>query len=651
MLSNVLTIDEGEGDDPSQTKVLSSLKRKCVFAIERLSNNSGLWVTIVTHFIPCVSDYLIEKVSNGNQADVVALAAGLKVILRVVSLPSHALTIAQTNIGASLAEVICNASADDALSSSSNDIEALALQVLHSLISETTRQQAYDQSLEIDVLNAACSVLSREIDESIAYDFAPNTKLALEMINLIVSDMEVMDDASASSSPRVMAFVETVAMYPDLMKRLCATLLHLGGMNEKSEGCPVEPMYGSTILLFEGTCGTFDRSLDAAIYLMYRVAFYSALVNSGSGEEFWQIFSMEDQRTANVRTKTATKTAACAIFLSVLVDEVNGMCVPQNKVKLDFFQHVSLPLIRERLLDGLHSGVEEFASMKNDADSVVTFRYLLETYNIPQSCFGLCNSPLMLDSAFQVLEIILAEFSDILVQSVVSDIIPLTALFNLLSVSKGDEQVKTKPEMIRIFAAVTLSAAGKLGILGPAVKRHSLRSLAIASLSAACLMEEQDSVECLAEDLTGDGASISTLCLRGIVDVLTEPVENESSLVMSPAEAKAISSSLGKKLSTMVIEQFMKRESGDYNFGDEEEVGKLPEVVLICALATYKDSLAYLCNQGGLEALSLLSAEGLKPAIVALHDVSILFSYILCANFLSKCKIAKIIPFMSGVQN
>lgn len=52
MLSNVLTIDEGDGSDWSRVRVLSSLKRKCVFAIERLCSNSGLWVTIVTHFIP-----------------------------------------------------------------------------------------------------------------------------------------------------------------------------------------------------------------------------------------------------------------------------------------------------------------------------------------------------------------------------------------------------------------------------------------------------------------------------------------------------------------------------------------------------------------------------------------------------------------------
>ncbi len=240
-----------------------------------------------------------------------------------------------------------------------------------------------------------------------------------------------------------------------------------------------------------------------------------------------------------------------------------------------------------------------------------------------------------------VLEIILAEFSDTLVHAVVTDSTPLIALFNLLSHSASNVEMKTKPEMIRIFAAVTLSAAGKLGILGPAVKSHGLRSLAIASLSASCLMEDQDSTECVAEDVTNDGASISTLCLRGLVDVLSVSSDDQSkSLEMTDSEAKAISSALGKKLSSMVLDHFVKRESGDLYEVNDDKVDNLPEVVLICALAAFKDSLHHLCNQGGLEALSLVAAEGLRPAISALHEVRMLkylnfvFVSVAASNFL-----------------
>ncbi len=618
MLANVLTIDEGN-EDSSEARGLAALKRKCIFAIERLSNNNGLWVTIVNHFIPCVSEYLLAKSEDQSSDDKAALSSGLRVVLRVISLPAHAMTIANTGLGASLSNFVI----DFDPNYSSAEVEVVALQILHSLVSTMYTNQISNQSLEMEALNASCSILSREIDGDTS-NAARNTKLALDITQMIVADLENIDQVSLSTSPRVTAFVETISIHSDFMCKLCATLLNLGDMNENSKHSSIQALYGPSILLFEGLSGAFDRSLDSAMYLLFRISFFCALVDSvHGGEEFWQIFFLENQKTLNVKARTATTTTSCAIFLSALVDEEGGLCVPLDKSKLNFYINFSLPLVRERLLNGLHSGVEEFAAMKDDPSSVSSLRILLEQYKIPQSCLALCNSTLMIDSAFQVLEIMLAEFSDILVESVVTDSIPLVALFNLLSVSAENTEVKTKPEMIRIFAAVTLSAAGKLGILGPAVKRHGLRSLAVASLSASCLMEDQDSLECIAEDLTSDGASISTLCLRGLVDVLSVSKDKKSeSLEMSPSEAKAISSALGKKLSSMVLDHFVKRERGDlYGAQSGGEIDKLPEVVLICSLAAFKDSLYHLCSQGGLEALSLVAAEGLRPAISALHEV------------------------------
>ena len=618
MLANVLTIDEGH---ESEALVLSALKRKCVFAIERLSNNSGLWITIVDHFIPCASEYLIAKIQNQCSDDVDALSSGLRVILKVMSLPAHALTIANTGLGASLSNVICDF--DSHNDTSSGEVEAVALQILHTLVSTTYTNRMANQTIEIDALTAACSILSRDVDGFDTSRAARNTKLSLEMIQMIVADLENIDEASIATSPRVTAFVETISMHQDFMSRICATLLNLGNLKDQTEENIIKPLYGPTILLFEGVSGAFNRSIDSAIYLLFRISFYCAVVDGiHGGEEFWQIFFLENQKTLNLKSRTVTTTASCAIFLSALVDEDSGLCVPLDNNNMSTYKNFSLPMVRERLLNGLHSGVEEFATMKDDTDSTSSLRFLLEEYKIPQSCLELCNSTLMLDSAFQVLEIILAEFSDILVQSVVTDSLPLVALFNLLSISVGSADVRTKPEMIRIFAAVTLSAAGKLGILGPAVKCHGLRSLAIASLSASCLMEDQDTSECIAEDLTSDGASISTLCLRGLVDVLSFQSENESmSLEMSPSEAKAISSALGKKLSAMALNHFVIRESGDLYNVEDEKIDKLPEIVLLCSLASFQDSLLQLCNQGCLDALSLVAAEGLRPAISALHEV------------------------------
>jgi len=624
MFSNVLTIDEGDAMDTSQGNVLVSLKRKCIVAIERLSNNKGVWVTIVSHFIPCVSEYLVSESDNQNSDNINTLNAALRIILRVISLPSHAISISRTGLGSSLARLICQEHTQSENETPyRNENEALAIQVLHTLLSQMMSQAAAERSLVNDAMNVACFVLSKEAQSygEILSDTASSVRFALEILQLIVANLENLEKESLSESPLVIDFVKVIARRDNFVKRLCATLLHLGGMREDAD--PIEPIYGPTLLLYEGSCGAFERSLDAAIYLLFKVAFYSSLVNSEDGEHFWEIFFADDQNIVNVKAKTTTTTGACAIFLSLLVDENDGMCVPLDKTKLDLFRQLSLPLVRERLLIGLHSGVEEFASFKHEETTVASFRHLLSSYNIPQSCLVLCQNPSMLDAAFQVLETILSEFSNVVVESVVSDRSPLSALFNLLSTSVGSEYMKTKPEKIRIFAAVTLSQAGKLGILGPSVKRHNLRSLAIASLSAACLMEEEDSAECVAEDLTGDGSSISSLYLRGLVDILSEFEEKEQSIVMSSSEAKAISSTLGKKLSDMILDNFMKRESSDFGGGEfdgDDSVNDLPEVKLLCALTTSPDSLSYLCNHGCLEALSLVAAEGVKSAILALHE-------------------------------
>ena len=132
MLANVLTIDEGE-EHSSEAIVLSALKRKCIYAIERLSNNSGLWVTIVDHFIPSLSEYLLAKLDNQSEDDVNALCSGLRVIHQVISLPAHATTIANTGLGTSLSNLICDFD-PQTLSSSSSQVESLALQILHTLI-------------------------------------------------------------------------------------------------------------------------------------------------------------------------------------------------------------------------------------------------------------------------------------------------------------------------------------------------------------------------------------------------------------------------------------------------------------------------------------------------------------------------------------
>jgi hypothetical protein len=209
---------------------------------------------------------------------------------------------------------------------------------------------------------------------------------------------------------------------------------------------------------------------------------------------------------------------------------------------------------------------------------------------------------------------------------IVSDKVSLASLFNLLALTENRESVGAqKVGTIRVFAAAILSSAGELNVLGPAVSRAGLRGFAVASLSAACLTDDGQS-ETLAEDLTEEGSSMSMLCLHGLVDVLSSDSRNDVDVkvMLSPSEAQVISTGLAKKLSSMVLDHFMhkaEREDvlGEISGGDA--IQRFPEVTLLCALASSKEALTQLCDNGGLEALSLVAGEGELSAITALLEV------------------------------
>jgi len=125
------------------------------------------------------------------------------------------------------------------------------------------------------------------------------------------------------------------------------------------------------------------------------------------------------------------------------------------------------------------------------------------------------------------------------------------------------------------------------------------------------------------------------MCIRSLVGVLSledkthkdiHPSTKKRMIILSPGEAKAISSSLGKKLSEIILARFMKHaevqdldDTTDSNDNDPS-VTDSPEVLLLCALASRKEALPDLCAHGGLDALSLVAAEGETSAILGLHE-------------------------------
>jgi len=435
---------------------------------------------------------------------------------------------------------------------------------------------------------------------------------------------EPMHEAHATS------FVKTVMKHSGFIRRLCATMLH--SSEAGNNATEMEPIYGPVLSLCEESCGNFGNSLHAAISILFSIAAYCSLTDSLVNTAFWDAFF--EKRSRSIKDsdgKQASIVAAGAVFLNFLADEGTGICVPKDASKLEYYLSVLLPCVRERLLYGLHTAFMEINAFSGKSDQTdPSLQNVLCHFGVTQACLSLCTTSANIDSAFTVLETLLHDFRDVALSAICSENHSLATVFEMLSIAtETDHNYDTKPEMLRQFSALALSLAGKQGILGPATKRFGLRSVAIASLSAACLADELDTGECIEEDLAGSGLSIPTMCIRSLVGVLSlNEKTDEEMIILSSGEAKAISSTLGKKLSEIILARFMKHAEiqdleNDTDPDDNDiSVTESPEVLLLCALASRKEALLDLCVHGGLDALSLVAAEGETSAILALHEVS-----------------------------
>jgi hypothetical protein len=619
LLSNVLAIEDRH--NASSSEMLTGLKKRCIMAIELLSINSSLWAAIVTYFVPNFSQHWIVENSlcDIDQETRTLLCAGLETINRVISLPAHAVSVANSGIAASLSSVISNA-ADPKL-------EKAAIQILHALLSHAYGAGGNGKVeaglIDIYAQEAACAILSKDSENDFQSTIG-NAKLSLEIMQMILSGLAQIHQNQLPQSPIVISFVETALGNPNFVRRLCATLFSHdhddhGRSLPSIDKFEIESAYGAPVMLFEGNCGAFVRSVDATLYILFWSAFYSSLVHSPNSEVLWDMMMLQDQDMANESSRCLSMLAVSANFLNLLRDEEQGICCPLEKSQRENYHMVALPIVRERLLHILSSGSTGYLQMSRDENALDPYYALLEHYRVPQLCLELMTNAALAEPAFHALNSVLSGFPKVLLNCIVSEKSSLVSLFELMSsplnLESADKEVAGK---IIVFGAAVLSSAGDLGILGDAVGRFGLRSVAVASLSAACLTHEQIGDACLAEDMTEDGSSMSMLCLHGLVDVLSSGNKNENKKIMlSPSEAKAISSSLGKKLSSMVLDRFVHKAELE----DDHEVKKFPEVTMLSALASSKEALSFLVANGGLEALSLVAAEGEIAAINALKEV------------------------------
>lgn len=701
-ISSVLLIEESADGEEEQVETLKQLKTESIFALEALSTNTSLWAAISQHSVPAVSQYLLDY-DTWHEDDAprqAVLCAALRVIQRIIPLPSHAVAAARAGLGTSLAKVITGkidkndpndkSSASDRRRAlirererreqkvgpgSDDDVQKIALEVLHTLASQGAARRGDEKGslglYHCGAVGAVCYLLSSRAtapDES-AGPASPAqqgaalgsqetiAKLGLEFLLYLLADLETPlppnDPYNGAENQRseALAFVDVVGRKVRFIRCLVATMLQTeiglnitgsNGNKEKEESSTfvVAPLYGPPLILFEGSCGGFPDPQQAAVSVLFSIASLCCTNReSKQSETFWETFLMREERSlVRKETQQATAVAACALFLNILMDEEGGICVPRDSIRETYYIDASLPLVRKKLLEGLLmsiSGAFETLAESEDITSTAPLLSLLRQFHVPETCLALCASPGLIEPASQIVERSMELYSEELIPSVVTDKNSLRALFDSLNRRIGGAETKRASTQIRRLNCQILSHAADQGTLGPAVDRLGLRTQAVAALTAACLVDGEDPGAQSFDDDDLVDIDVPLLCLRSLIAVFSVPPKNSDSLAngggdhrlyLSSAEATAVASTLGRKISEMVLARFQRHHDGDDDSIDSEDeaghksITDAPEIRLLCALASNKEALPDLCKNNGLQALSLVATEGDLSAIEAMHE-------------------------------
>jgi hypothetical protein len=620
LLSNVIAITENA--TATNSDILRALKYKCIMTIEQLSNNSSLWNTLVANFIPIFNDHWIPSIDKNNlsREKTELIRAGLQTIARVVTIPSHATFVANTGVATVLSSFV---SEDNQYFSNVRmaEVESLAVRILFALLEQSTKEGSTGQldpgMVNIYAYDVACVILSRH-EFANAEIAATLTRLGLQMIQKMLVSLRAVERENIPSSPSVIAFVESTLRHQHFVKRLCASILvkDVSHSSKSEKGFTIKPLYGEPLLLLDNSADT-ELLINAAVQIMFYLTFFCSLSKANNPDTLWDIIMLKD---VDVAAEQVSKCMTSIALLSILLDTITK----DSRASSDSYFALALPIVKTRLFYLLSLESYEYSSIvSKQPDSATDIQKVLDSYHVPHLCLKFMDDDTLLETSFETIQNFFTHFPRLLVASIVSDASSLKTLLNMLTATLGEKNLVRSDSIAKmnVFAAAVLSSAGELGILGPSVNKLGLRSATIASLSSACLSDNE-----YAEELNEEGNSMSVLCLYALLDVVScrETQSSEKIVQLLDSEAKAISSILGNKLSSLTLERFVhKAANQDISEDDTFDIKKFPEITLLCALTSSKESLMELCNNGGLEALSLVAAEGDVTTINALREVSI----------------------------
>ena len=639
--TNVLTLPVDPNADMSQLEVQETLKSECISTLEALSKNASLWSAISKDALPSIVKYLHGTCDIGHESacrhDTRVIA--LKAVLRLVQLPSHAVSASQAGIVEPLARLMKEESSA-ALTGppGDDDIPLLALEIMHVLVSNGEARR-HAQLLQSGVFQSVCRALGNAATNKPNKPADSRADIAfwgLEILYFVLLDVENSGDfAEILQSSIVQDIVDTVSHESKFLHCLCATLLvrtdmKLPGVeSEDSDGYEVPRMYGPPLVLVQESCAGFNDTRRAAVSLLFSLAVYACAIETSSSESLWKTLLLKQE--ANYEdSEDATRLSAtlCAEFLTLLADDSEISLIPSIERKRGNFESISRPLVRHRLLEGLKSCLEEQSDtsavpgMSNNDPYMST---LLVAYEIPQICLTLWRDPALIDVSYELIKLMVEEYHEDVLTLFVQSKSAILSLFDMLTFDNLVDSADLNVEDFRRLVASILGSLAQDGLLTESVDRFDVRSSAIAALAAACLAEDEVVMD-EEEDAPATSSRMSSRCMQCLVELCTVEAEDalhRRKMTLSQSEAEAITQSLGKKICQMVTSRFLERAKlAQYDVKSDDDIMDAPDVAMLCAVAQHESSLQILRSIGGLHALCLIASEGELSAINAVHQVS-----------------------------
>ena len=603
-LSTVLTISAGEDDHMNEVrrKSLTSLKFESLLALEALSINEALQSTLVTDAFPALIEFLLQNVLNRMEnsemnMDDRMVCSALKTIQRIISLPSSISPVALKGLITSLVKILNQSQGRNA----DEKKQEVALELLHSIALGKRDIAGNSCFLFSGVLESVASLLEDST--------AKVTSLGLDIIEFIISDFD-NSYSSASKDNMTRQFVSGIKSQEPFMRALIATML----VNTKELGdgeCSITHLYRKPLCISED--GSDSQQIKTkAIKVLFGISSILCTDSTGDGKDIF----LNALLLKNVRGGAESVALACSQFLHLLMDEENGVCVPQDSSDRALFFGVKLPVLRSQLLNVLSTSLDECLnettiSLRKQAEALV------RDFKIPQLCLLYCQSKAVDVSAaaFDLYEnIVLPLPIDVLGDLLLAEKSSLVALFDLVT---GQHTTVPDLEHSKQTFALTLGNLAKAGSLSTAVEQMGVRNHAIAALCAAIEWSVQDG------NIDENEDSLPRICVESLAVILCD---NEEASMITVLEAKIMVTAIGKTLSATLLNRFFTQASLettiDYSVdhsSDRSAISQSAEARLLCLLSTFPESLNLLTKLGGLEAIGLIAYEGEIDAIRAIQ--------------------------------